>query len=94
VVALRTSGVKPEQIARLMNAKVDTTRWRLRMAMRKAGLDDIVMLTRWAMQHGLDELLERERPEDAEIPKVKARHRKIRLGRIRRDRRAFEACRH
>jgi len=66
-----------------MNAKVDTTRWRLRMAMRKAGLDDIVMLTRWAMQHGLDELLERERPEEVQSPPRKRRSRKrIKLNRV------------
>ena len=89
VVALRTSGVKPEAIARVMNAKVDTTRWRLRQAMKKAGIDDIVMLTRWAIENALDLPLEPERPED--IPRMESwRDRsprvKIKLGRIRRSR--------
>jgi hypothetical protein len=62
--------------------------WRI---YRKVGVDDVALLTRWAIKWAMDEPLEPERPEDAEIvkPKVRRQTKKIRLGRIRRDRRAF-----
>ena len=52
--------------------------------MRKAGVDDVCLLTRWAMKWGFDEPLEPERPEDAEIPKPKVYKGRIKLRRIER----------
>ncbi len=86
VVALRTNGMKPEEIAYRMNAKVDTTRWRLRQAMRKAGTDDIVVLNRWAIENALDLPLGPEMVEERKHPgkPVPMKRVKIKLGLIKR----------
>jgi DNA-binding CsgD family transcriptional regulator len=86
VVALRTSGVKPEEIAQIMNAKIDTTRWRLRRAMRKAGIDDIVLLTRWAIENALDLPLGPETVDERAHPgqPLPRKRVKIKLGLIKR----------
>jgi hypothetical protein len=50
---------------------------------RKAGVDDVALLTRWAMATGMDEDLEPETEETREIMRPKVYRKKISLGRIR-----------
>jgi hypothetical protein len=40
-------------------------------AMRRAGVDDVCLLTRWAMANGLDEPLGPEIAEEREVPRPK-----------------------
>jgi hypothetical protein len=47
-------------------------------------VDDVALLTRWAMANGLDEPLGPEDPADAEIVAPKVRNQPIKLGRLRR----------
>jgi hypothetical protein len=49
-------------------------------------VDDVCLLTRWAMANGLDEELGPEGPEVAEIVAPKVFKQRIRLGRLRRAR--------
>jgi hypothetical protein len=56
----------------------------LTQAMNKAGVDDVCLLTRWAMANGLDEPLGPEIAGEREVPRPKAYKKRIRLGRLRR----------
>jgi hypothetical protein len=58
-----------------------TLMWRI---YRKAGVDDVALLTRWAMANGMDEALPPETEETREIVRPKVYKGKIRLGRLRR----------
>jgi hypothetical protein len=63
------------------------------MAMKKAEIDDIVMLSRWAIENALDQPLEAERREDIPPPERKRPPRKrIKLGRIRRAKLRVNLC--
>jgi DNA-binding CsgD family transcriptional regulator len=97
IIELRTQGVKTPQIAKTLGIPKNTAYEALWKIYRKVGVDDVALLTRWAIKWGLDEPLEPERPEDAGDRQAKGapfRTNEIRLGRIRRNRRAFEAAGH
>ncbi len=51
--------------------------------MRKAGVDDVCLLTRWAMKYGFDEPLREDLPEEVEEKRRKAHKGRIKLNRTR-----------
>ncbi len=84
MIEWRTHGVKNSAIARRLGLSTRYTSnlmWRI---FRKAGVDDVALLTRWAIQHGMDEALPVETAETREIPRPKVFKPRIRLGRLRR----------
>lgn len=84
VVELRTHGVKTPEIARRLGISRSAVAHRLAAVYRKAGFDDVALLTRWAITNALDEPLEPEPP----APKVTKKRGRvpIQMGRIRRAR--------
>jgi DNA-binding CsgD family transcriptional regulator len=62
IIELRTQGVKTPQIAKTFGIPKNTAYEALWKIYRKVGVDDVVLLTRWAIKWGLDEPLEPERP--------------------------------
>jgi len=84
VIAWRTRGVKGPEIARRLGVSRQMAYTYLWSAMRKAGVDDIALLTRWAMSNGLDEPLGPEIEEEREVKRPKVFKQRIRLGRLRR----------
>jgi DNA-binding CsgD family transcriptional regulator len=84
VIEWRTHGIKSAEIARRLGIAAQhgyDIMWRI---YRKVGVDDVAMLTRWAMQNGLDEPLGPEDPADAEVKQPKVYKQRIELGRLRR----------
>jgi len=84
MIEWRTHGVKNSAIARelgLSTRYVSNLMWRI---FRKAGVDDVALLTRWAIANAMDEPLGPEDPKDAEIKQPKVYKQRIRLGRLRR----------
>lgn len=71
IIELRTHGVKPGDIA----VRLKMTRQRVYDVLSgiycKAGVDDVALLTRWAIANGMDEALEPERAEDLPKPEQK-----------------------
>jgi hypothetical protein len=51
---------------------------------RKAGVDDIALLTRWAIDNAMDEPLGPETEETREVPQPKVHRKRVKLWRIRR----------
>jgi DNA-binding CsgD family transcriptional regulator len=86
VIAWRTHGVKGPEIAWRLGCQRHAAYCLLNQAMRKAGVDDVCLLTRWAMANGLDEALGPETEETREVPRPKVYKQRIRLGRLRRSR--------
>lgn len=86
VIAWRTNGVKGPEIARRLEVSRQAAYCLLSQAMGKAGVDDVALLTRWAMANGLDEALGPETAETREVPRPKVYKQRIRLGRLRRAR--------
>ena len=85
VVELRTNGIGPKAIARMLGISRGAVAHRLSSVYKKAGFNDVALLTRWAIQHALDEPVEPDTPETAPVKVAKKRGReKIKLGRIRR----------
>jgi DNA-binding CsgD family transcriptional regulator len=70
VIALRTNGTKPAQIALQLGCHYNTVLNALKRVYAKVGFTDLPLLTRWAMQHGLDELLGPEGPETRPYPRM------------------------
>jgi DNA-binding CsgD family transcriptional regulator len=89
IIAWRTNGVKGPEIARRLGCRpqlVYNYIWRIQ---RKTGLNDVALLTRWAMEHGLDQELGPETSAERPYPGMpKARQQRIKLGRIARMRSA------
>jgi len=88
VIEWRTHGVKVPEIGRKLGVKRHEAYniiWRI---YRKVGVDDVALLTRWAIENGMDEPLGPEKPEERPMPGMpKLRgNEPIRLGRIRRAR--------
>jgi hypothetical protein len=84
MIEWRTHGVKNSIIARelgLSTRYVSNLMWRI---FRKAGVDDVALLTRWAIANGMDEALPPETAETRGIVRPKVYKKKIRLGRLRR----------
>jgi DNA-binding CsgD family transcriptional regulator len=87
IIAMRSNGVKPGEIARRLGFGRQQSYNVLRDIYRKVGFNDVALLTRWAIEHGLDETLEPETSETRPYPgKPKPRYQRIKLGRIRRSR--------
>jgi DNA-binding CsgD family transcriptional regulator len=84
VIVLRTNGVKTPEIARRLGIPRTTAYDLLWSIYRKAGVDDVALLTRWAIANALDEPLAPERPEDLPKPEPKVFKQRIRMNRIRR----------
>ena len=84
VIVWRTHGVKGPEMARRLGIAPQNAYTLLWSAMRKAGVDDVCLLTRWAMANGLDEPLGPEIAEEREVPRPKVFKKRIRLGRLRR----------
>jgi DNA-binding CsgD family transcriptional regulator len=84
MIDLRTHGVKTPEIARRLGMRRTTAydlMWRIYL---KVGVDDVALLTRWAIEHAMDEPLAPERPEDIPKPEPKVFKKRIKLNRIRR----------
>jgi DNA-binding CsgD family transcriptional regulator len=67
MIEWRTHGVKNSAIARelgLSTRYVSNLMWRI---FRKAGVNDVALLTRWAMARGMDEALGPETAETREL---------------------------
>lgn len=84
VIALRTNGVKTPDIAKQMGITRKLAYQYLWRIYVKVGVDDVALLTRWAMANGLDELLGPETEETKEIVPPKVYKQRIKLGRLRR----------
>lgn len=85
-IHLRTSGVPPAEIARIRGVSLLTVQDTFPRIYRKAGVQDLVALTRWAMENGLDVALGPETSEERAYPgKPKVRgNLPIKMGRVRR----------
>src|ERR1700682_4206026 len=86
IIEWRTHGVKTPEIARRLGVtpqRAYDILWRI---YRKAGLNDVALLTRWAIENAMDEPLGPEKPEERPMPGMpKPRgNEPIRLGRLRR----------
>jgi hypothetical protein len=84
MIEWRTHGVKNSAIAReldLSTRYVSNLMWRI---FRKAGVDDVALLTRWAIANAMDEPLPPETAETREVPRPKVYKQRIKLGRLRR----------
>jgi DNA-binding CsgD family transcriptional regulator len=86
VIVWRTHGVKGPEMARRLGVSRQAAYNLLYQAMVKAGVDDVCLLTRWAMANGLDEPLGPEITEEREVPRPKVFKQRIRLGRLQRAR--------
>ncbi len=87
VIQLRTNGVKCPEIAAQLGVPCNTVYSWLWSVYRKAGVDDVATLTRWAMANALDVPTAPDTPETAAVPEPKVRKNlPIKLGRIRRSR--------
>lgn len=84
VIAWRTNGIQGPEIARRLGLSRQGGYNVLSEAMRKARVNDVCLLTRWAMANGLDEELGPEDPADIPEPEPKGFNQRIELGRIRR----------
>lgn len=84
VVVLRTNGIKSPEIARRLGISKSAVGHRLSSVYRKAGFDDVALLTRWAITNALDVEIEPDPP----APKTAKKRGRvpIQLGRIRRAR--------
>lgn len=84
IIRLRTTGVKIREIAQRLGLSTNRTYDLLVSIYRKAGIHDIVLLTRWAIEMGLDQPV----PDTAEnTPEPEKKRRgtkpKVRMRRIR-----------
>jgi len=68
IIALRTNGVKPGEIARRLGFGRQQSYNLLRDIYAKVGFSDVALLTRWAIEHGLDEILPPETSETRPRP--------------------------
>jgi len=84
IIQLRTNGVKMPEIAAMIGIPKSSGYDSLQTIYQKIGIDDLSLLTRWAIQNGLDEALPPETAETREIVSPKVYKGKIRLGRLRR----------
>jgi DNA-binding CsgD family transcriptional regulator len=85
VIELRTNGVKTPEIARRMGVPRATAYTWLWSIYRKAGVNDVALLTRWAIENAMDVTLGPERPEERPVPGMpkKRGKQRIRMGRVR-----------
>ena len=67
VIALRTHGIRAAEIARLDAVTSRAIYSVLREIYRKAGVNDVASLTRWAIENALDEPIP-DTPENAAVP--------------------------
>jgi len=84
LIELRTNGMKTPEAAQRMGINRHAAYNLLWTIYRKAGVDDVALLTRWAMVNGLDEPLAPERPEDLPKPQPKVFKGRIKLNRLKR----------
>jgi DNA-binding CsgD family transcriptional regulator len=92
VIEWRTHGVKSPEIARRLGVNRQIAYDVLWRIYRKVGVDDVALLTRWAMANARDEPLAPEDPADAEIVAPKVFKQRIKLGRVRRARANLESA--
>jgi DNA-binding CsgD family transcriptional regulator len=86
MIEWRTHGIKTSEIAKKLGLSKRHTSDMMGRVMRKVGVNDVALLTRWAIQYGMDEPLPPETEETREIVPPKVYKRKIKLGRLRRSR--------
>ena len=84
IIVWRTHGIKTSGIAKKLGLSNRHTSDIMGRIMRKVGVDDVALLTRWAMANAMDEELEPETGETREIVPPKRYRQKITLGRLRR----------
>ena len=82
IIELRTHGVKTPDIAKRLGIPRNTAYNDLWRIYGKVGVDDVALLTRWAMANGMDEALEPQRAEDLPKPEKKRHKGKIKLNRL------------
>jgi hypothetical protein len=82
VIALRVSGLKGSEIAKQLGVRCQVVYDALQQARKKAGIkNDAAMLTRWAMQWGLDTPLEPETSRNTVLSRQAQRdHQGVRTG--------------
>jgi DNA-binding CsgD family transcriptional regulator len=76
VIAMRSHGVKPGEIARRLGFGRQQAYNLFRDIYAKLGFSDTALLTRWAIETGLDETLEPETSETRPVPGLPAPRRK------------------
>jgi hypothetical protein len=79
VIELRTHGFKPTEIAQRLGISRGTVHHRLSAVYQKAGFNDVALLTRWAIQNGLDEALPPETEEERQVVVPRVRRTKTRI---------------
>ena len=79
IIELRTSGMKPGEIALRLGVKRQRVYDSIARIYRKTGLSNTAQLTRWAWENATDEALGPERAEDLPIPEKKVRRTKPRI---------------
>jgi DNA-binding CsgD family transcriptional regulator len=84
MIEWRTHGIKTSEIAVKLGLSRRHTSDMMGRVMRKVGVNDVALLTRWAMVNGMDEGLPPESAETREIVRPKVYKKAIRLGRLRR----------
>lgn len=84
VIALRTNGVKPTEIASRLGCHYNSVANALLRVYAKVGFTDLCLLTRWAIQNALDEELGPETSETRPRPGIPTpRQQRIKQGRMR-----------
>jgi hypothetical protein len=86
IIQLRTNGHNITAMSERLGIPKTTIHRSLWAIYRKVGVNDIALLTRWAMATGLDEALPPETEETREIKRPKVFKKRIKLGRLRRAR--------
>ena len=84
VIRMRTNGIPIGEIAQVLGIPSYKVKYTLGAVYKKVGFSDLALLTRWAMENGLDEPLGPETPEEREVLRPKVFKPRIRLGRLRR----------
>src|SRR5207248_3042988 len=71
IIQLRTSGVRPGEIAKRTGVSRQAIYARIHEVYQKTGLSNTAQLTRWAIENALDEALEPETEEPPPVPEPK-----------------------
>ena len=71
VIELRASGLTVRQIAVRLGCKPKTVHGHITSVYRKAGLENVAQLARWAIEFGLDEPDDELYEEDWSFPRTK-----------------------
>lgn len=83
IIQLRTSGVNTQKISEQLGISRRTVQIYLAHVQARLGLEDVVQLTRWAIEYGFDEPLPPEGSAERPYPGMPKKYRKrIKLRRV------------